>query len=87
MNELVSKGLTGLVSGLSYGLSGFGKSKGEKIDWKRLTVSVLVGSAAGIVSGLAGWELTVAVQFVANAGITMFVENLVKTVWRRWLGG
>ena len=83
MIDLVTKGLTGLVAGLSYALTGFGKSKGEAIDWKKLTVSVLVGCGAGVVSGLAGWEMEMSVQFLTSAGITVLVENLVKTLWRR----
>lgn len=83
MIDYLERGLTGLVAGLSYGLTGFGKSKGEKIDWKKLTISVVVGLGAGIISAFTGWEMTVAVQFLASAGITVLVENGIKTLWRR----
>jgi len=83
MNELLVRLGTSLSAGLAYGLTGFGKSSGEKLDAVKLGVSLGVSLVAGVVAEFVGWDISTATQFLGTAGFTVLVENFVKTVVRR----
>ena len=83
MNELLVRLVTSLSAGLAYGLTGFGKSSGEKLDTVKLGISLGVSLVAGVVAEFTGWDISTAMQFLGTAGVTVLVENFVKTVVRR----
>ncbi len=85
MYPMLEKVLIGVSSGIAYGTTGFGKSKGESMEWSKLGVSVIIGGLAGVVAEFLGLELQVAHQFLASAGLVVLVENTIKTIWRRFL--
>jgi len=73
-----------LFGAISYNLTGFGKSPGEKFDWVKFLIAIVVGAIVGTVAYFQGWELGFAFDWATGFGLVGFIENIVKTVIRRW---
>ena len=78
MNELLVRLGTSVCAGLAYGLTGFGKSSGEKLDTVKLGISLAVSMVAGVVSEFVEWDMPTAIQFLGTAGFTVLIENFER---------
>jgi hypothetical protein len=77
--------LSGLVGGVVIGISGFGKSEGETLDLVKLGTTVIVSGIIGAGAGALGMDYGVLANGTLAAGLTIIVENIGKTVNRRFI--
>lgn len=80
---MFEKFLTGIGAGVSFALLGLGKSKGEGFDWSKFTTTLIIGAVAGGISEFIQLPIPVAVDYLINMGLVVFIENGLKTLWRR----
>lgn len=74
--------LAGVGAGITFGLSGFAKNRGDAFDWLKFGRTVLIGAATGVVASLYGVQLEVAQTYFIELGIVPVVENGLKTIYR-----
>jgi len=75
--------LTAIIAGLTYALSGYLKTVGEKWDWLKFFTTVVIGIVTGAVVAYSDWELDMAYNFIISLGAIAIVENILKAIWRK----
>jgi hypothetical protein len=80
----------GMVSGAVVAGSGYLKNKPkydfEGIDPVKAGKTIVLGAIVGGMVGATGMSPDIATTFLASAGITVVVENLLKSVYRKLTG-
>jgi len=77
-----------IVAAIIYALTGYFKSAKEEVDLVKAITTVIIGALVGAVlhgANIPITEETVAAQLLAYAGLIVFVENIVKAIYRRWI--
>lgn len=78
----------GALAGISYGLTGYGKSPGEKMDYEKLALTVILGAGVGAASEFLPYSMDEMSAYATTLGFTALIENGVKAAKRRiqaWL--
>ena len=81
--DILSGLLVGVGSGVSRAFVGFAKSPGEPIDWSRVAVTTVIGAIAGVINSLTGTNIDQLLLVFANTGLTVYIEDLLKAIFRR----
>jgi hypothetical protein len=79
----VEKIFIGLAAGVTYALSSFAKTKGEKFDWEKFSITLLVGAGAGLISGLLDLPIENSYEYLLQIGVITVFENLFKAAKRK----
>lgn len=77
--------LIAVGSGIAYALSGFGKSKQENFDFKQFFITGTLGAIVGFGTFFLDMSIPLVFEAALNIGATAIIENVGKTIWRRWL--
>ena len=76
--------ITGIIGGLAYSLSGLAKKESrESFSWIKMLPTIIVGGVVGIVAGFTNQDYGVVVDTAGIAGVTAFVENIWKALYRK----
>lgn len=85
---MVGNILLAIVSACVYAVTGYLKSAGEGFVWTKFVATLLVGGFVGVWLWFLGFEVTqenVALYMTSCAGVVVVVENLIKTISRRFI--
>lgn len=74
--------LIGMLSGISYGLLGYLKSK-EKFNSKKFLKAIIIGAIAGAYASYAKININEAITFLSSAGITALVDFIIIAITKR----
>lgn len=75
----------GIGAGVIFGLSSFFKTNGsEKLDWIKLTSTLLISTAAGVYMSFANIDIGIAYNTLIAMGGSLIIENAVKAVYRKF---
>lgn len=86
MLDIIENVAVGVSLGILVGVSGYLKNVGEKFKSRKLMKTVAVGAVVGGIASVLNVSYSQAEAWLATAGVIVVVENVVKSVWRRWRG-
>jgi len=81
--SIISRAGIGALAGISYGFTGYAKSKGEGMDWQKFIKTGVLGACVGVISEFIPITMAEAEIYMTTFGLTAGIENLIKAAWRR----
>lgn len=75
--------LSGVVAGVTYALTSYGKKEGQTFDGSKFLTTVLIGVFSGLTMAITQIPIDLSYSYFINMGLIPVIENILKILYRK----
>lgn len=75
--------LSGIVAGVTYALTSYGKKEGQTFDANKFLTTIIIGIFSGLTMAITQIPIDLGYSYFINMGLIPVIENLLKILYRK----